>query len=161
MSLCAAVAIATMVLVLVPYYPLTFNALEPIETSACPGEGVATNVDYDLDPTLFDAVDSLSVVSNWIAEDVPSEETGARRLAANSTLPAALLSPGRTSQQSRVLRPAPLQAGTWSLTTTTTARGSLFGVPKSQVVVIESSKELVVLPADDPRCVVKAPREEG
>ena len=149
----ALLALAAMIALFLPYSPLQIYSYEPLKSEVCPGEVVATRVEYRAkvgsDAPGAPSIRQVEVDPAWIAEDVPSLMRGQRIEGPEATLAGEKIAPGRHSIISSVLRTAPSEPGQWRLETTLTVRGNAYGVPHIQTITTLADKSTTVLGGEE------------
>jgi hypothetical protein len=141
-----------MALTIVPYAPLVVYSYEPTRTEVCPGELIRVDVDSELTLSGAQQVYDVIVQPEWSVMDVEGLTRGQTIEGAETALPAEALEPGRDVIQSDVLRPAPLQPGIWRHGAEVTVRGTAYGIPRPQVLHVESDTVTTVFSPDHPKC---------
>jgi hypothetical protein len=146
----ALMAVASLVVVLMPYTPLKVYSYEARTAYACPGEIVPAFIGYYLDPDA--RIVRVDVEPDWIAKDVPGVLEGYVQRGAEGSIPGEKLEKGRGVVRSSVLRIAPAQPGEWWVGGEIIVRGRWHGIPKLQRLYPRSEETMTVLPTSDPRC---------
>lgn len=151
-GLIAVVMISALVLVFVPYHPITYYAYEPDSTEVCPGTPVGFIVDREVADDA--SIREVSIYATWKAVDVSGyavgQEVSAGEFEPQGQLPD--VEPGRKTTTSRYLRSAPGVSGEWQAITRVQIRGSAYDMFHVEETEIEASQTTSVLEPSDSRC---------
>ncbi len=143
--------VVPLVLLLLPYSPMTVYSYEATVKEACPGEPVAVLIDYEIQEDA--AVEAVEVEPDWIAVDVPGVVDGYVSEGIGGRIPGDEIEYGeRAKVRSSVLRVAPQQPGEWLVGGELVVRGRSYGIPHPQQLSPRAKEPMTILPADDPKC---------
>ena len=143
----ALLAVASTVLLFLPYTPMTVYSYEAIPPVVCPGELLSVEVDYSLDAP----VSRIEVDQEWVAVDVKGIAPGQVLEGPESAVsdPDSLQT-GRQVIKSSILRTAPPEPGVWRLGSVLTVSG--LRITQVQTLTPESGTKTTVLPSTDAAC---------
>lgn len=147
----AIMAITVVVLVLEPYYPLRFDSLG-VQDEVCVDDEATVEVDYTIDPELYETIRVMEIHSEWVAVDVEGFAKGSRRFAAETHLYPEQLKSGRNARQGLAVRVSPERPGVWVLENEYTVRANRPVLPPTQTVKFSADETTDVLPEDSPQC---------